>query len=333
MTDASLPPGDDAERALRDGLRAKALSPEALERIRRATEAEWRQSVAMSSPPRRRAWPLALAASVVALIAVGIYLGGTREVTAEFMGTVARAESPGIAQRQWFGRALPLSEGARLRVPQDLEARGDTRIDLAGGGNLRVARASAFEVVATNKLRLERGELYVDIPPGARGSDAFTVLTDEGEFRHEGTQFSVAVGDRQTRLRVREGRVRWHGAAGDTVVVAGTELTIDPRGERRRDLASTGREWAWTEALAPEIDIENRPLREFLDWFARETGRTLVIDAAARAQSEQIRMHGSIRGLTAIEALSAVMAATTLRYELPEGAIRVSSPRDSRPTR
>jgi hypothetical protein len=36
-----------------------------------------------------------------------------------------------------------------------------------------------------------------------------------------------------------------------------------------------------------------------------------------------------VHGLTLTEALSAVMATTTLRYELPEGAIRVSSAGES----
>ena len=54
-----------------------------------------------------------------------------------------------------------------------------------------------------------------------------------------------------------------------------------------------------------------------------------MIDDAARKQAATIRMHGNVRGLTRMEALSAVMAATTLRFELPEGVIRVSSARDS----
>jgi hypothetical protein len=82
--------------------------------------------------------------------------------------------------------------------------------------------------------------------------------------------------------------------------------------------------------MAPDIEIENRPLQEFLVWFSRETGRKLELaDDEVRKQTATIRMHGSVRGLTALEALSAVMAATTLRFELPEGAIRVSSARAS----
>ena len=87
---------------------------------------------------------------------------------------------------------------------------------------------------------------------------------------------------------------------------------------------------AWAESLAPDIEIENRPLQEFLVWFSRETGRKLVLaDDTVRNQAASIRMHGNVRGLTAMEALSAVMAATTLRFELPEGVIRVSSARES----
>jgi hypothetical protein len=99
-------------------------------------------------------------------------------------------------------------------------------------------------------------------------------------------------------------------------------------------MATAGHDWAWTEAMAPYIAIENRPLFEFLQWFARETGRRLDIDDASRKQAMGIVMHGSVKGLTLTEALSAVMATTTsLKYELPEGAIRVSSARDPKAPR
>jgi ferric-dicitrate binding protein FerR (iron transport regulator) len=204
-------------------------------------------------------------------------------------------------------------------------------VTLADGGNLRVARASAIEIVAAASVQLERGELYVDIPPGSRASDRFTVRTPAGEFLHVGTQFAVAVVNGATRLRVREGSVRWHASAGDSTIDAGTEVSIDRnRKMTRRPIVTAGRDWAWAEAMAPEIEIENRPLEEFLEWFSRETGRKLVItDDAVRKQMATIRMHGNVHGLTAVEALSAVMAATTLRFELPEGAIRISSARDT----
>jgi hypothetical protein len=328
---------DAADQALRSGLRANALSAEAMARIRRATEAEWRAQVeAAPAPPRRRWMPLAAAASVVTLLAAGaltLYLNDQRAASGALLGTVARVEAPGLQRTQWLRQDVPLPEGSELRVSQDLDARGDALITLSGGGNLRVARASSFEITSPDAIRLDRGELYVDIPPGSRASAQFTVITGDGEFRHVGTQFSVAVGNQQTRLRVREGTVVWRATGGDSRVDAGTEVTIGANGEQRRAIPTTGREWTWAESLAPDIDIENRPLREFLDWFSRETGRKLVLaDDSVRRQVGSIRMHGNIRGLTAMEALSAVMASTTLHYELPEGSIRVSSVSDSRPT-
>jgi len=326
---------DVAERALREGLRAPALSAEAMQRIRAAAQEEWLANVQAPAPAntRRRWLPLAVAASVVMLAATigwNVFMTNTGD-TGAILGEVARVDSPGVVESRYLRRDITLASGSPLRAGQTLEVRGDALVTLAGGGNLRVARASSIAVLAANAVSLERGELYVDIPPGSRGSDRFMVVTPAGEFRHVGTQFAVAIVNGMTRLRVREGSVQWHATEGDSTVNAGTEVTIDSnRTVTRRPIATAGREWAWAESLAPDIEIENRPLHEFLMWFSRETGRKLVLtDDAAREQTANIRMHGNVRGLTAMEALSAVMAATTLRFELPEGVIRVSSARDS----
>ncbi len=326
---------DVAERALREGLRAPGLSPEALQRIRAATQQEWRASVDAASvrPPSRRRWLSLAAAAAVATLAVAVgwnvFMANTANSGA-VLGTLARVDAPGIVESRYL-RDVTLTVGSPLRAGQSLDARGDSLVALAGGGNLRVARASALEVVAANAIKLERGELYVDISPGSRDSDRFMVATPAGEFRHVGTQFSIALVNGATRLRVREGSVLWHASDGDSTVNAGTEVVIDRgRTVTRRPIATAGRDWAWAESMAPDFEIENRPLREFLEWFARETGRKLVIsDDTVRKQVATIRMHGNVHGLTAMEALSAVMSATTLRFELPEGVIRVSSAREA----
>jgi hypothetical protein len=74
------------------------------------------------------------------------------------------------------------------------------------------------------------------------------------------------------------------------------------------------------------MEIEGRPLVDFLQWAAARTGRRLVLaDAGARRQVATIHMHGSIRGLTVFEALSAVMASTSLHFEMSPAALRISS--------
>jgi ferric-dicitrate binding protein FerR (iron transport regulator) len=322
---------DSADRALRDGLRASALSPEALQRIRRAAHSEWQANT--RAPARRRWLALAAAASVVTIAAVlgwSVFMGDGALDSGAPVGELARADAPGIVEPYLLRPDVALATGSKLRAGHSFDMRGASLVALAGGGNLRVARASAIEVLAAGSIRLERGELYVDIPPGTRGQNYFLVVTPAGEFRHVGTQFAVAIVNGQTRLRVREGSVQWHATEGDSTVDAGTEVFIDGnRNVTRRTIATTGRDWAWTESLAPEIEIENRPLKTFLEWFSRETGRKLVLtDESVRKQAEAIRMHGNVQGFTAIEALSAVMSATTLSFDLPEGMIRVSSARE-----
>ena len=66
--------------------------------------------------------------------------------------------------------------------------------------------------------------------------------------------------------------------------------------------------------------------------MARESGRKLVVaDDQARKKVATIRMHGSVHGLAPMQALSAVMAATELRFDLPDGLIRISMASESAP--
>jgi len=317
----------DDEEILRDNLRVPALSPDALARIRRATEAEWR---AQTGGSPRRLWIPRAAAAAVAVLALAaawqVWVRGPGVAEGAPMAQLARAEGAGVVELRSLWRDAAVGVGSELRSGGDFEARGGSLLKLHGGGNVRVAANSRFEVLSANSVRLDRGEMYVDIPPGAHADASFVAVTGAGEFRHVGTQFAIAVVDGTTRLRVREGQVQWRAPDGDSTLPAGTEVLIDRHmNVTRGTVESVGQHWSWAETMAPEIDIDNRPLGEFLGWFARETGRRLVIaDDGTQHQIDSIRMHGSVRGLTPMQALKAVMASTSLRFDLPSGVIRVS---------
>jgi len=333
MSDIDQPSNEaEEERLLRANLRAHVLSPEALARIRSATEAEWRAHI---KPAARSRWAaFATAASVAALAAAGAWAFLARGAySEEALAQLARTEGPGVVEVHTLWRDAAVTVGADVKSGQSIQARGASLFALRGGGNLRVAPGSRLEIVSGNSVRLESGEMYVDIPPGTHRDASFIAITSAGEFRHLGTQFAVAVNDGATRLRVREGRVQWHAADGDSTVTAGSELVIDGLRHVVRDLIDVrGASWAWTEAMAPEINIDNRPVGEFLGWFARETGRDLIIaDAATQRQVTTIRMHGNIRGLEPAQALAAVLGSTSLRFQVSPDAIRVSFAGESPP--
>jgi hypothetical protein len=334
MTDpVDRPPKSDADdaRLLREGLHASSLSDEALSRIRAATEAEWRSTVAVQ--PRR--WmPVAIAASVLG-VAVVAGLAVLRFVEAdrggEVLANLVQSESPGVTQVRTFRSDVSIAAGEPLLSDRTYQAQGQALFALDVGGNLRIAAGSKFEVVGKDRVQLNAGEMYVDIPPGMHAPAAFVVATPAGEFRHVGTQFALAVANGGTRLRVREGVVHWVAADGRSAVQAGNEVYISRDGKAsHRAIASSDTAWDWISATTPDFEVENRPLQEFLAWVARESGRELILaDEATRKQVASIRMHGSVKGLTPMQALSAVMTATSLRVELPEGKIRISFEGDS----
>jgi hypothetical protein len=330
------PPAHDADdaRVLREGLRANPLSPEALHRIRVVTEAEWRATVA--TRPRR--WmPFAIAASVLGVaVMAGLTMFGSMQGGrgGEAVASLLRSEAPGVSEVRTFRSNLTVNTGEALRVGHVYQTRGQALLALQGGGNLRMASGATIEVLTRDVIRLEAGELYVDIPPGARSATSFVARTPAGDFRHVGTQFALAVSNGETRLRVREGVVNWLAADGQSSVMAGNQVQISRDGKvEHGPIEPSHAAWNWTSATTPDFDVENRPLQEFLSWVARETGRELVLaDDVTRKQVATIRMHGSVNGLAPMQALSAVMAATPLRYDLPEGKIRVSFAGES-PTR
>ncbi|MEO8313171.1 MAG: FecR domain-containing protein [Pseudomonadota bacterium] len=326
--DSSDEKSDVVEAALRASLRVNALSPEALSRIRAEAEGEWR---ALARSPSRRRWRgFAMAASIaLATLAVSwsvrsLYL---EEPTPVVVGNLVRLDSPGVRVSKRFVSGDTLQAGAPLHVGQSLIFEGNAAVDLASGETLRVARGTTLYVEAERVIQLRAGDVYLEVSPSMRTASGMVLRTNAGDFQHVGTQFMLETLGDNTVLRVREGSVRWQSDERVETTNAGTELVIGPDQKvSRKPIATSGKEWAWVEALAPAYEIENRSLSEFLGWVSRETGRTLTFaDSATRQQAMKTTLHGSIHGLAALEALSTVMQTTSLHHELLRGEIRISS--------
>jgi ferric-dicitrate binding protein FerR (iron transport regulator) len=243
---------DEDEHALREDQRARALSPEALQHIRRTTEAEWRAIVARG---RRRWVPVAAVASVALLAMAASWIlvtRGTDNLHGAPFANVARVEVPGIVELRTLWRDEPLRVGSEIRGGQKIAALGATLLELRAGGNLRLAPGSDLEVTSANSVRLVRGEMYVDVPAGL--IDKLVAVTDAGEFRHVDTQFALASTERTTRLRVRKGNVQWRSAGGQVNAAAGTEFIIERMQiVSRATIDEADASWLWADAIAPQM--------------------------------------------------------------------------------
>ena len=112
------------------------------------------------------------------------------------------------------------------------------------------------------------------------------------------------------------------------------EMSINGSGEITGGfLPPFSNEWAWTQELATNFNIEGITLAEFLHWFAQQSGYAVSF-ASDRVHSAAngARLHGSIAGLSARDALEAVIATTNLRFDLtPLGECRINMREDRVP--
>ena len=320
--------GDQVEHALRAALRVPPLSADALTRIRAATEREWAQASGSgrSSKGYRGALWGSLAAAVVLLAFLAAWYIAPPAGSTNF-GLVVRSEVGNADIQFQFVRRRVVKAGDTVQTGDMHSAHGPVLISLSGGGTLRIAAGTILDITGEAQARLRRGQVYVDLPVGSSSQHPFQILTREGSIEHVGTEFEVLENNQIMRLRVREGRVLLHRDTEQIVADAGTELTAVPGSlVSRREIDTYGRDWLWVAALAPDYEIEGRPLLGFLEWASRELGRPLKFsDLHARSVAERTILHGSVRGREPLDALSSVLATTSLTYEIRGDSIWIQS--------
>jgi len=292
-------PGDDSiARLLRLAGPRPAVPQEVRERVHRAVREEWRREVRRR---RTRFWgfrviPAAVAASLLFVAILG--------------GRVPFGEDTPVAT------VSLVSEGTGALAPGDVVHPGDSLATGSGGvaltfGNglsLRLAAETTAIVDGADEVTLIKGRVYADTGSATGADRSITVHTELGSARDHGTQFAVSYAAGAMTVAVREGRVAIAARDASYSAEAGEKLMLGPGSEPRyEELPPHDPSWDWASALAPPFDIERRPLIEFLEWAARETGRELVFTSdAARVAAMVNRLSGTVDGLTPAEAVEAV---------------------------
>jgi ferric-dicitrate binding protein FerR (iron transport regulator) len=298
-------------------------------RAREAARESWARALevtsASSASRARRRWPFVLAAAAVLVVVAFAWPWWRMTAPAGIVASVAHVE----------GDVRLTGGGGRLEAAGTLRS-GDTLITgeglvaltLGDTLSLRVGRSSRLRFDRDGHVTLIEGAVYVDsggLQPGA----ALRIATPVGEVRHVGTQFQVQVRERLTRVQVREGRVvmTMKGAspldlaAGDLAETDGRALRLE------RGVASFGAEWEWAAMTGMVFDIENRPLSELLAWLAREHGWQLRhADTSLVARVQEIRLHGSMRGLDGRAMIERATWVTGVPLSVREGILWVGEP-------
>jgi hypothetical protein len=340
-------------RLLREAGPRPAIPPEDLELVRDSAREAWRELVATRGGARpesvrrgeragrsRLGRYLALAAGLLLVVSAAWWLWSGR--APEPPSVVATVElvtgHVEVHDADEGARATPAAD-SELFVGAVVETVGGatgepSRIALAlgTGAKVRVDEGTVVWLLADGRLRLERGAVYVDTEPygrsGMTAGGRVEIVTPRGTVTDIGTRFEVRLGGDDAaslRVRVRDGSALFDRDGEAIEVSAGEQIDLREDGTLERivlDALDPG--WAWVLEAAPALEIEGRSLRDYLQWIARETGREIrFANAGLAAAAGEIRLFGSIAGLTPEESLEVVLPGSGLDWAVEDGAMLI----------
>lgn len=282
------------------------ISADVEQRVYSKVREEWEQT-SKGSGAVRWAIPFALAASVLVAIALN---SPNTELPVRSVGTYVQS-------------------GASIVVGDLIETDMDSgqSVALNGDISLRVDKNTRLEVGDKGEFTLLAGRIYVDTGDRIYQDRHVIVHTANGTATDIGTQFSVAFVNTDMSVAVREGQVDLSAGQQSSSAMRGEKMTLRSGGSIEIDeVQVAGAEWDWAVALAPQFELDDHTLLEFLKWVSRETGMELVFDSdETRAVARVSKSHGSIDGLTPLEAVQAVLATTQFVYTIDGKTISIKN--------
>jgi ferric-dicitrate binding protein FerR (iron transport regulator) len=237
----------------------------------------------VSRPTRLR--DFAAVASIVLAFVVGVVFLRTEPHSPEqWAARIADTTGEyGVSQRRSDGQ---LPNDALLATKDD----GRMILEMGGGGEVRIDVDTRISVLSMDSIALFDGRIYVDGGPDETSD--IRVMTPHSVITDIGTLFAVSVdGDRMT-VAMREGAVevetgdQLHRASaregrGDQLEFSGDRLAA------QSTLSTTGSQWDWTASLVRPFDLSGASVYEYLQWAARDSGKTLIVSSIVELQAKQ----------------------------------------------
>lgn len=291
-------------------------SQEASDRAFAAVEKEWESVTSAYRRRARRRW----AAAAAVLVAVTGALVG-------LLVTVAPAPRALLVQGDVAigAGSVPAVTGTALELDPaaDIVSRTASRWVAADGVDVRLAQNSRVRWTRTDEIRLLEGTVYV----ATEGTSPFAVDTRFGRVLDIGTRYQVRAFDDRVEVAVREGRVQItssHGEAlsGEVDELTAAVLAVHADGVFRFTEPSTAQRWAWIHEAPAGYDSDE-PLILLRD-IARDLGKQVRFrSVGVQASLASVRVDGDFSGMTPIDALQILAAATSIRWQDEDDAILV----------
>ncbi|MBC8325482.1 MAG: FecR domain-containing protein [Verrucomicrobia subdivision 3 bacterium] len=227
---------------------------------------------APAQSPTARWMPWALAASLVALLTLGVWKWNQPEpkssnpitktaaaIPVVVPGVAVLAKAVGV---EWESPALPV--GTAVPAGRLLFSAGLVRLEFYSGAAVILEGPADFELLGIDLAKCHRGKLRAIVPEPAAG---FTVLTPQARLVDLGTEFGIDVAENgPAEVHVFDGRVEVYPPDGQTVtadLTAGKAARINAAGQLKNIPADPTRFIS-----APEIaaQADARVAEQFARW-------------------------------------------------------------------
>ena len=318
------PDQDEIQLLLRAAGPRRGIPPHLLGRIRSTAEDAWQDKVRTHRVARRRR--LGAIAAVLGTVAMGlatvwwVLLGGLTSSSSDLATVVAAFHTDDSS-------AGELQAGDVLAAGSVVETASGQRLvlHLAGGQVVRLDEHSRLGLASAVELSLEGGAVYADAEPGSFGG--LLISTPFGVVRDVGTRFEVRLLSDSLRVQVREGEVRLETPEEDFSATAGTALVLRDGRVQESQVDPAAAVWSWLLEAPEPFDLEGRSLQDFLAWAARETGKEVrFADPNLERRANGITTHGTIAGLSPLEAMDLVLPSSGLVYRSEGSAFHIERP-------
>ena len=281
MTDKKLNPDDDNIGKLVERVGPREELPEVIKaRLART----FKDELANARLARRRVKVqqyLSIAAVLMLAVAVTwLYPTGSASIpSARVM--VAKGEVDWITDQT---RDV-LRRGNRINLGDSIETGADGRVNLAVHDtptSIRLDVNTKIAFTAADELLLVSGRIYVDsgMQRNDRTENPLRIVVDGITINHLGTQYLVGYVSDQVSVAVREGtvqvKVNNKVTEGYGTSTTADLLDIDQDGNvNRSSIPRHSSQWTWVNQVSSTFYTDGRRYSEFLEWYARETGREL----------------------------------------------------------
>lgn len=307
-------------------------SPEALVRAKAQSAAVWQEVVTeqlqkKQAQKKQRYW-MALAATGLLAVATVLLLRLETSTTWELelaTGELEMQRGFSAAGLETASKISIINAGTQeIAADTQLLATKNTRIHLASGAELRLAKATRIHFIAADRFELVTGRVYID----THERSDMTVVTPWGEVADIGTQYSVTHAPSGIDISVRSGSAvlttpsNRYQADADPTSAGVIEVTSSGMVSQHQEPKSASR-WDWIHTTA--AGYSSHEVSRVLAQIAQDLGVQLqyasVGDQAALAN---VTYEGDLSKMEPKQALELIALSSGLRWTLDAQTLLVS---------